>query len=52
MVVPYPRCCRFIGTVMEKISSSSLTTYNKLDGLTEGDEFYIEVGLKDHIMLR
>ena len=43
IVVPYPRCYRFIRTVMEKISSSSS---NKLDGNIEGDEFYIKAGLK------
>ncbi len=43
VVVPYPRCYRFIRTVMEKISSSS---YTKLDGKVEGDEFYIKAGLK------
>ena len=42
VVVPYPRCYRFIRTVMEKISSS----YAKLDGKVEGDEFYIKAGLK------
>src|SRR5215510_452618 len=44
IVVPYPRCYRFIRTVMEKISSSS--SYTKLDGKVEGDEFYIKAGLK------
>jgi len=43
VVVPYPRCYRFIRTVMEKISSSS---YAKLDGEVESDEFYIKAGLK------
>ena len=43
IVVPYPRCYRFIRTVMEKLSSSSPT---KLNGLAEGDEFYIKAGLK------
>jgi transposase-like protein len=43
VVVPYPRCYRFIRTVMEKISSSS---YAKLGGNVEGDEFYIKAGLK------
>ena len=43
VMVPYPRCYRFIRTVMEKISSSS---YAKLDGKVEGDEFYIKAGLK------
>ena len=43
VVVPYPRCYRFIRTVMEKISSSS---YAKLDGKVEDDEFYIKAGLK------
>ena len=40
-------------TVMEKISSSS--SYAKLDGKVESDEFYIKAGLKkvDHnIMMR
>ena len=41
---PYPRCYRFIRTVMEKISSSS--SYAKLDGKIKGDEFYIKAGLK------
>lgn len=45
IVVPYPRCYRFIRTVMERISSS-LTSCTKLDGLTEGDEFYIKAGMK------
>jgi transposase-like protein len=44
IVVPYPRCYRFIRTVMEKISSSS--SYTKLDGKVESDEFYIKAGLK------
>jgi len=43
IVVSYPRCYRFIRTVMEKISLSSSA---KLDGLTEGDEFYIKAGMK------
>ena len=43
VVVPYPRCYRFIRTVMEKISS---LLSNKLDGNIEGDEFYIKAGLK------
>ena len=42
LVVPFPRCYRFIRTVMEKISSSS----NKLHGNIEVDEFYIKAGLK------
>jgi transposase-like protein len=47
IVVPYPRCYRFIRTVMEKISSSSSSSSsNKLDGNIEGDEFYIKAGLK------
>ena len=47
IVVPYPRCYRFIRTVMEKISSSLLSfDSTKLDGLAEGDEFYIKAGLK------
>ena len=41
-VVPYPRCYRFIRTVMERISSSPA----KLGGNVEGDEFYIKAGLK------
>lgn len=44
VVVPYTRCYRFIRTVIEKISSSS--SYAKLDGKIEGDEFYIKAGLK------
>lgn len=43
LVVPYPRCYRFIRTVMEKLSLLSTT---KLDGITECDEFYIKAGLK------
>ncbi|CAN5752352.1 hypothetical protein BH23THE1_BH23THE1_08310 [soil metagenome] len=43
MVIPSPRCYRFIRTVMEKISSSS---YAKLDGEVESDEFYVKAGLK------
>jgi hypothetical protein len=43
VIVPYQRCYRFIRTVMEKISSSS---YTKLYGKVEGDEFYIKAGLK------
>jgi hypothetical protein len=35
IVVPYPRCYRFIRTVMEKISSSLASSSTKLDGLTE-----------------
>ena len=42
VVIPFPRCYRFIRTVMEKISSSS----NKLNGNIEVDEFYIKAGLK------
>ncbi len=45
VVLPYPRCYRFIRTVMEKLSSSSLST-TKLDGIAECDEFYIKAGLK------
>ena len=41
-VVPYPRCYIFIRTVLEKISSS----YAKLNGKVEDDEFYIKAGLK------
>jgi transposase-like protein len=44
VAVPYPRCYRFIRTVMEKLSSSLSST--KLDGITECDEFYIKAGLK------
>ena len=44
VVVPYPRCYRFIRTVMEKLSSSSLST-TKLDDIIEVDEFYIKAGL-------
>jgi transposase-like protein len=43
VVVPYPRCYRFIRTVMEKLSSSSSA---KLGDNVEGDEFYIKAGLK------
>ena len=43
LVVPYPRCYRFIRTVMEKLSSISAT---KLDDIIEVDEFYIKAGLK------
>ncbi len=47
IVVPFPRCYRFIRTVMEKISSSLLSfNSTKLDGLAEDDEFYIKAGLK------
>jgi hypothetical protein len=47
VVVPYPRCYIFIRTVMEKISSSSSSSsYAKLDGKVEGDEFYIKAGFK------
>ena len=47
VVVPYQIYYRFIRTVMEKISSSLLSfDSTKLDGLAEGDEFYIKVGLK------
>ncbi len=45
LVVPYPRYYRFIRTVMEKLSSSSISA-TKLDGITECDEFYIKAGLK------
>jgi transposase-like protein len=45
-VAPYPRCYRFIRTDMEKISSSTSSSSNKLDGNIEGDEFYIKAGLK------
>jgi hypothetical protein len=43
IAVPYPRCYRFIRTVMEKLSSLSST---KLDAPAECDEFYIKAGLK------
>ena len=43
LVVLYPRCYRFIRTVMEKLSSISAT---KLDDIIEVDEFYIKAGLK------
>lgn len=47
VVVPYPRCYRFIRTIMEKISSSlSSSSSTKLGGNVEGDEFYIKAGLK------
>ena len=56
IVVPYPRCYRFIRTVMEKTSSSySSSSYAKLDGKVESDEFYIKAGLKGryhNIMMR
>jgi hypothetical protein len=45
IVVPYPRCYRFIRTVMEKYPSSSSSS-NKLDGSIESDEFYFKAGLK------
>jgi hypothetical protein len=45
LVIPYPRCYRFIRTVMEKLSLSSISA-TKLDGITECDEFYIKAGLK------
>jgi transposase-like protein len=46
VVVPFPRCYRFIRTVMEKISLL-LSSSNKLDGnAVESDEFYIKAGLK------
>ncbi|MDR4491165.1 MAG: hypothetical protein R2685_09735 [Candidatus Nitrosocosmicus sp.] len=47
--VPYPRCYRFIRTVMEKLSSSSSilsAATTKLDGEVESDEFYVKAGLK------
>ena len=44
VVVPYPRCYRFIRTVMEKLSSSLSSA--KLGDNVEGDEFYIKAGLK------
>jgi hypothetical protein len=31
---------------MEKLLSSSILSTTKLDGITEGDEFYIKAGLK------
>ena len=43
--VPYPRCYRFIRTVMEKLSSSSISA-TKLEGEIESDELYIKAGLK------
>ena len=45
VIVPIPICYRFIRTVMEKLSSSSLSSA-KLGGNVEGDEFYIKAGLK------
>jgi hypothetical protein len=44
VVVPYPRCYRFIRTVIEKLSSSLSSA--KLGNNVEGDEFYIKAGLK------
>lgn len=44
--VPYPRSYRFIRTVMEKLSTSSISTPTKLDGEVDSDEFYIKAGLK------
>ena len=59
VVVPIPRCYRFIRTVMEKISSLSPPSNpsTKLKGNVEGDEFYIKAGLKgrsyhDEIVLK
>ena len=46
IVVPYPKCYRFIRTVMQKLSSSSSSSSIKLDGIAECDEFYIKAGLK------
>jgi transposase-like protein len=46
VVIPYPRYYGFIRTVMEKLSSSSILSTIKLDGITECDEFYIKAGLK------
>jgi transposase-like protein len=46
VAVPYPKCYRFIRTVMEKLSSSPSLFPTKLDGITECDEFYIKAGLK------
>ena len=47
MDISYHRCYRFIRTVMEKLSSSSLlSTPTKLGDNVEGDEFYIKTGLK------
>jgi transposase-like protein len=46
VAVPYPRCYRFIRTVMEKLSSSPSLSTTKLGGITECDEFYIKAGLK------
>ncbi len=53
VVIPIPIYYRFIRTVMEKLSSSSLSSA-KLGGNVEGDEFYIKAGLKgsSHIMMR
>jgi hypothetical protein len=45
VVVSFPRCYRFIRTVMEKLSSSSLSSA-KIGCNVEGDEFYIKAGLK------
>ncbi|MDN5846057.1 MAG: hypothetical protein L0H53_07260 [Candidatus Nitrosocosmicus sp.] len=47
LFVPYPRYYRFIRTVMENLSSSSILSTTKLDDITECDEFYIKAGLKD-----
>lgn len=44
--VPYPRCYRFIRTVMEKLSTSLSSSSTKLNGDVERDEFYIKAGLK------
>ena len=46
VAVPYPKCYRFIRTVMEKLSSSPSLFPTKLDDITECDEFYIKAGLK------
>ena len=50
VAVPYPRCYRFIRTVMEKLSSSPSLSTTKLGGITECDEFYIKAGLKGEII--
>ena len=43
--IPYPKCYRFIRTVMEKLASLSNTNV-KLKDTVESDEFYIKAGLK------
>jgi hypothetical protein len=49
VVVPYPRCYRFIRTVMERVFSSLSLSSTKLDGLAECDEFCIKAGLKGRL---